>query len=386
MHRFFPLLCLQLDIKLSTENAKPGAKFSIKINTTPNSFVSLLGVDQSVTLLGSGNDIDKSRVASDMNAYNVHENFTALTIKGNKERYLDFGESNAFVLTNALEGDSTCLINARASDPSLANTNDDDEDESGLNENETDQHNPDKPKIRKNFPETWIFEDFEADDDGKYTLSEKVPDTITSFIVSGFAIHPENGLALAVQKKVTVMQEFFLKLHLPYSIRFGEILKVDVTVFNYIQKVKKAVIADVKMYNKNEEFEFIDATVSGNSCKVVASSDEMRSKSLSVPSGNGAATYFLIRALVSGEIKIKVRASTARLGDEVEKMLLVENEGLTMYENKPFLIDLRDKSHDGHDFGLPIPSEGIIQKSILIEASAIGDLLGPALINIHKLM
>lgn len=130
MHRFFLLLCLQLDIKLSTENAKPGAKFSIKINTTPNSFVSLLGVDQSVTLLGSGNDIDKSRVASDMNAYNVHENFTALTIKGNKERYLDFGESNAFVLTNALEGDSTCLINARASDPSLAYTNDDDEDES----------------------------------------------------------------------------------------------------------------------------------------------------------------------------------------------------------------------------------------------------------------
>lgn len=147
----------------------------------PNSFVSLLGVDQSVTLLGSGNDIDRSRISADFDTYNAHEKFPELVIKGNKHRYLDFGESNAFILTNAFEGESKIMFDLRLKNDGEVMT--EDEDESGLVETEI-ETSPDKPRKRKNFPETWIFTDFAADDDGKYLLSTKVPDTISSFIVS----------------------------------------------------------------------------------------------------------------------------------------------------------------------------------------------------------
>jgi CD109 antigen len=381
-----------LEIKFSTYKAKPGATCTMKMKTKANSFVSLLGIDQSITLLGAGNDIDKARVAADFNTYNAHKNHPELKIKGNHEnRYVDFGESNAFILTNALDGKKECGIDERTgSDNQGQGVLKDDEDDNGVisdddNDDENSSH-PDKPKARKNFPETWIFEDFEADDDGKYTLEAKVPDSITSFIVTGFAIHPDYGLGIAMQQKLTVFQEFFIKLYLPYSVRFGEILKVDVTVFNYISRPKRAVNADVKIFNKENEFEFIDTAVVGGECKITPSEHQHRTKSISVPAGNGASTFFLIRALVTGQIKIKVRASTSNQGDEVERMMLVEHEGMTKTENKPMLIDLRGKNHEAHSFDLSFATEKVVWNSIVIEASVIGDLLGPAFANIHNLM
>jgi CD109 antigen len=163
-------------------------------------------------------------------------------------------------------------------------------------------------------------------------------------------------------------------------------LKVDVTVFNYILRPKREVTAEIKMFNKDNEFEFVEATASGGVCNIASADAAFRTKSLKVPTGNGASTYFLIRALVTGEIKIKVKASTSSHGDEVERLMLVENEGLTKYENKAFLIDLRKKERDSYVFELPIISEKIIWRSIMIETSVIGDLLGPALANIHNLM
>lgn len=369
-----------MEIKLTPGTAKPGARLKLEVSSSPNSYVALLGVDKSVTLLGSGNDIDKSRVVSDMNGYNAYENFGELKITGNDDRYLDFGESNAFILTNALEGEKSCLIDARVEGEEY-NSNEEGEDieETG------DQHNPNNPYKRKNFPETWIFYDFELDNSGKKILNEKVPDTITSFVVSGFAVNKETGLGVAIQKKVTVTQEFFLNLFLPYSIRFGEVLKVDVTVFNYISKGKKTVQATVKML-ASEDYQFVTATASGGVCNVKDIEGGDQSKTISVPYGNGAATYFLIRALITGRIKLKVKASTGTLGDQVEKYMLVEHEGLTHSENKPFLIDLRKKNVETLSFDLPIMPEKLVWKSIKIEASANSDLLGPALANVHSLM
>lgn len=376
-----------MDIKLSTDKAKPGEKCTIKVKTTEDSLVSLLAVDQSITLLGTGNDIDNSRVADEMKGYDTYGKHPDLEVTGIEDRYLDFGESNAFILTNALAGNSSCF-NMRGShiDTSKGMTIEN-EDESGIEGYETDEaHNPDNPRVRKNFPQTWIFEDYKAND-GEFTLKKSVPDTITSFIVTGFAIHPDNGLAIAASKKITVVQEFFLKLFLPYSVRFGEILKVDVTVFNYITKTKKNMVnADVKMSINEEEFEFIDAKTEGSTCKITALDVEHQTKPVSVPKDGGASTFFLIRALVTGKIKIKVRATAAKQADEVEMDMLVEHEGMTKSDNKAILIDLRAKDNANFPFDLAFATEKVVHNSIVIEASVVGDMLGPALANIHTLM
>lgn len=56
-------------IELSKEKAKPGEDLSLTISTKPNSLVALLGVDQSVNLLKSGNDLNEKEIFTELEAY-----------------------------------------------------------------------------------------------------------------------------------------------------------------------------------------------------------------------------------------------------------------------------------------------------------------------------
>lgn len=371
-----------MDITLSKDQTKPGTTCDLEIKTWENSSVSILGVDQSVILMRSGNDITRDRVAADLMGYIANEDDSGLKITGNKDRYLEFGESAAFILTNALEGSISCSnVRTDGGDNELENR-----DTSGVEDSGGNRHDPNQPDVRKNFPETWIFADFTANADGTYKLPNiKVPDTISSFIVTGFAIHPEKGLGIASKKKITVMQEFFLKLYVPYSIRIGEVLKVDVTVFNYISRPKRDVTAEVTMFNKYNEFEFIDPTKRNSDCLKLPSSDTKKTKTITVRTGDGAPTFFFIRTLVLGEIKINVRASTSNLGDEVEKSLLVNAEGITHYKNEAKVFDLND-SRDSYNFKVHIASEGVMKNSVKVQTSVIGNLMGPSLFNVDNMV
>lgn len=60
-------------IDLSTTKAKPGAELDLTITTKPNSFVGLLGVDQSVLLLKKGNDLDQDAIFADLSKFSERE-------------------------------------------------------------------------------------------------------------------------------------------------------------------------------------------------------------------------------------------------------------------------------------------------------------------------
>uniref|UniRef100_A0A914N3M6 Alpha-2-macroglobulin domain-containing protein n=1 Tax=Meloidogyne incognita TaxID=6306 RepID=A0A914N3M6_MELIC len=91
-----------------------------------------------------------------------------------------------------------------------------------------------KPSVRKRFPETWIWNDMLTSGEAVYETT--VPDTITSWICSAFAINEENGLGLAPsQLKLRVFRPFFLRLELPYSVKRGEKMALQVLIFNYLE-------------------------------------------------------------------------------------------------------------------------------------------------------
>ncbi len=52
----------QLNLKLAPSTTEPGQNVSILIDSNPNSYVGLLGVDQSVLLLKRGNDFDAEKI------------------------------------------------------------------------------------------------------------------------------------------------------------------------------------------------------------------------------------------------------------------------------------------------------------------------------------
>ena len=76
-------------------------------------------------------------------------------------------------------------------------------------------------KIRKKFPETWLWQTVTTDETGKTDLDNLVvPDTITSWILTGFSMSTETGLGVVNgPEKITAFQKFFIKLYLPYSIK-----------------------------------------------------------------------------------------------------------------------------------------------------------------------
>ena len=75
-----------------------------------------------------------------------------------------------------------------------------------------------------------------SEDTGKTTIMAKVPDTITSWIASAFAMSEASGLGVSKPTSLKVFQPFFVSLTLPYSVIRGEEVSIITTVFNYEKK------------------------------------------------------------------------------------------------------------------------------------------------------
>lgn len=211
---------------------------------------------------------------------------------------------------------------------------------------------------------------------GTKNITRRVPDTITSWIITGFSLDSYYGLGLTQQSsKLTVFQPFFVTLNLPYSIKHGEVISIQCGVFNYLGSDQTV---EVTLYNILKEFEFV------NSANNVTT-ETQRSVKTQIANGDGASISFMIRALRVGYITIKLLATSAIAGDALENKLLVLPEGVTQYVNKAVLIDLRKSSMLKSNISIEIPPDAV-PDSTKIEASAIGDILGPSIHNLDKLM
>lgn len=90
-------------MELSEDQAKPGDQLSITISTKPNSYVGLLGVDQSVLLLKKGNDLEKSAIFEELGKYNEKTRWNRRWYGSYYGSYNDFESSGAAIITNAKE-------------------------------------------------------------------------------------------------------------------------------------------------------------------------------------------------------------------------------------------------------------------------------------------
>lgn len=179
----------EIDVQLSSLQSQPSGDLNISIGASPGSFIGLLGVDQSVLLLKSGNDINAKEVLKELETYNEVEKSGS---RFAEKSYRDFESSNAVVITNAKKEHGTIErypyfdddyefmlpsfrsgirpISLNVADslgvgydleeayfpiPSMANTQ----------MRPISQSHPVVPKskpieVRKVFPETWIFDSF----------------------------------------------------------------------------------------------------------------------------------------------------------------------------------------------------------------------------------
>lgn len=351
--------------------SSPGQLLNVEMKTMPHAVIGLSVVDLSVLLGKKSNGIDEMSVIDAQLKFKPSLTYEELKINGVKSIFEDFGYSNAFLLTDG-NGDFK-KVESRIDN--------DDYDYNDIFKNDKSEKVPEKV-IRKNFPETWLFECYQADKNGIATISITTPDTITSWMFSGFSIDPQHGLSLLKPKRLNVKLKFFIKINLPYSIRRGEILKVDVLVFNYLDRTKNTRVK-VELFG-DPTFEIIEKT---SNCNFKATVNKNDSRTISSAFHSVTNASFHIRPLEEGKLKLRIKATCQDIddSDEIEKELLVEHDGITFYKNYPIWIDLTKAKQN--QTRLPIiPSKNAIPKSIKLGGSLIGDFLGPAVLDVSKLM
>ena len=174
-----------------------------------------------------------------------------------------------------------------------------------------------------------------------------------------------------------------MSTNLPYSIKRGEVVSIPFAVFNYLGTDLNV---NVKFFNTDREFEFVEVNEAENSVnRQKRALEKERMKEILVKSNEGSSISFMIRPLKAGYITIKVTAESQLAGDGIERQLKVEPEGVPQYFNEAVFVDLRNQKDFQKTIQVTIPSDAV-EDSTRIEASVIGDILGPTLENLDNLI
>ncbi|XP_043114430.1 alpha-2-macroglobulin-like protein 1 [Puntigrus tetrazona] len=234
-------------------------------------------------------------------------------------------------------------------------------------------------KIRKLFPETWIWDLIPKS--GSVDVSKTVPDTITKWAAGAFCTSTV-GFGVAPKTNLTAFQPFFVSLALPYSVIREETFTLKATVFNYLPKciMVKVTLADSVQFKAQP-------------CKGCIYTQ-------CVCSEESQTFQWIVTPSALGKVNITVRAeavqSRERCGNEVVtfpdkgrvdtvmQSVLVEVEGTKQSFTQNELICLTDRPQET-SVSLNLPKV-FVKDSAKSFVTVLGDLMGRALRNIADLL
>lgn len=322
-----------VNVSLSVDETEPGKRIRLTAESQPESYIGFLAVDRSTWLLGDGNQITKQKVLDELMSFSEE-------IEGASDSI-----DEMTMITNAV---IPTAVSARFGDY------------------ETDEEDAYIPP-RKEFPESWLWFDLnKAGPDGKLNISAKVPESITSWQITAFALSSEHGLGV-LDHPVTlnVFKPFFMMINLPNSIKKSETAVIEVTIFNYLDELT---YVGVTLKNTRQEYEFVD-----NQGRKDAS---YQAKNVVLAANSASTVKFMIKSKKMGNIVIKVIAESTEASDSVERLLRVTPESLPYHKTGSRYIQL-DNSNQTFSIPLEIPRH-IDENSEKIRFSVQGNLLGDA--------
>lgn len=277
-------------------SAKVKSKSTVKMtfDTTKNSKIFLLAINQRLRFIKGDNDVTKKDIIEKFaNQHPETEIFM--------DNMTSWHTCTSEELTRIETGRSSIASHSRNLDEIYNDEflNDYDSNDVDVDEIEELLETPDMPiedgLLREYFPDVWIFEDFVADES---TIDKifRVPDSMTSWHISAISVHDEKGVAVADPEDLIVKNEFFIKFSLPYSIRHKEVLKIDVLLFNYIKNNQKISTKVFLINSKGTEFQFVEYSNINGSCVPSYSNNRQISKELTILGTGMKKVTFYIRS------------------------------------------------------------------------------------------
>ncbi|XP_064343013.1 CD109 antigen isoform X2 [Camelus dromedarius] len=351
----------------SKANAEPSEKVSLRISVTqPGSAVGIVAVDKSVNLLNVSNDITMENVVHELELYN-----TGYYLGMFMNSFAVFQECGLWVLTDAnlVKDDIDGVYDGIDPVQFL-------EKQEGYLVDFHDSSSGSSPRVRKHFPETWIWLDTNMGSRIYQEFEVTVPDSITSWVATAFVISEDLGLGLTTAPvELQAFQPFFIFLNIPYSVIRGEEFALEVTIFNYLKDTTEVKV----IIEKSDDFDILMASNEINATG--------HQQTVLVPSEDGATVLFPVRPTHLGEIPVTVTAVSPAASDAVTQRLLVKAEGIEKSYSQSILLDLTDSRQQTSlktlSFSFPPHT---VSGSERVQITAIGDILGSSINGLASLI
>ncbi|CAO2640989.1 Complement C3 [Lemmus lemmus] len=173
---------------------------------------------------------------------------------------------------------------------------------------------------RSQFPESWLWTIEELKEPEKNGISTKVmniflKDSITTWEILAVSLSDKKGICVADPYEITVMQDFFIDLRLPYSVVRNEQVEIRAVLFNYRDDEDLKVKVEL-LYNPAF-------------CSL-ATAKKRYYQTVNIPAKSSVAVPYVIVPLKTGlqEVEVKAAVFGRFISDGVKKTLKVVPEGI----------------------------------------------------------
>ncbi|XP_049293398.1 CD109 antigen-like [Anopheles funestus] len=299
----FDELLNKIKMSINKQEVKPGQEIEILMSGRPGSYVGLAAYVKDVLEFNQNHDLfwkDIMRVYNGfgLNVENEFDKFSSMGVFVTTLDDITFNEAHDMLAREGLYTDNPITKLAL---------------------------------YRTNFAESWLWKNVTIGGSGTHKMIEVVPDTITSWYLTGFSIDPEYGFGI-IKKPIefTTILPFYIVDSLPYSIKRGEVVELQFTLFNNLGEEYNA---EVTLYNVFKQMEFIGRPLEA----------ENYTKSVSVPSKLGVPISFLVKARSLGEITVRIEATIKSIQEKegLEKVIRVTPESLLKQESRSFYFETK---------------------------------------------
>ncbi|XP_073826156.1 thioester-containing protein 3 [Musca autumnalis] len=375
----------------------PGQDIDITITSKPYNYIGLMVVDQNAINIRKGNDLSTTSLMRALNQYELNDINTPIGSPGKESGVITMSNADFIIekepeTTPALQRggssyneDDHKLTTIRKTDIGPAHAIEFNTLAPGKGRyafSYTPKPFWHNPRIHVMHPpaDTWLFMNVTASSEGRTTVHRRLPPSMTSWVVSAFALDPVQGIGITNPvKKMQTYKEFYITTELPYSVRLGETLALPFVVFN---NKDSDLDVDVTLYNTNQEFDFPQVD---NKSQPKPKVELYSRRTVRVLAKTSKSVSFIVTPKRVGPLLVKAVASNQLAGDTVESTLLVEHPGATEIVNKGFLFEMGSSTQRKANVSINIPRNAI-PNSAKIEISAVGDVVGSVLGNLENLI
>ncbi|KAL8599754.1 hypothetical protein ACOMHN_042519 [Nucella lapillus] len=403
----------EITLDFTHKEVKPGAQVGLKINADPGTSVFTLGVDRSVKLLGTGNDITQNDVLLELRKYsgvyfsfwrgtwyyyvyatNVNSLFrnakagiiTDGVIPGKyKDIPLAYRPTTAAPITKAPQTFRPVLLARAMAMATMAPVR-------AMKDNAAAKAKPvaapstPAERLRKFFPETWLWMIVNIEHCGPKVLNLTAPDTITTWEVTAFGVQGRKGLTVARKPaRLLTIKRLFVTLDLPYSAVRGETVCFKALTFN---NYPTAVNVSITLAENCSAFQSVFVKPDPYNPKDVIEVKESRTvtKQLGMLApGAMVVTTFCISPVSLGDMPVQVTLQASRPADGLVRTIRIKPEGVERSQSYPVLIEVNSTGRCLTSVNLVLPVT-IVPGSLWICVQVVGDVLGGVIHNLGDLL